>query len=162
MSARQAAGPASATAASVSQTLGASILNMTSAEAANGTLPLPMRALRFTVRAEKLLFRKAPIFLLRLSGLQTLAHVVSDALGMPAPLVGAAGVDGAEAAAGQPGPQTWTAALLEAFELGNIRSLGGMFNFLFSRWAFVCLAMVCEMHSFGSRSCRDMLTLIRH
>jgi hypothetical protein len=82
------------------------------------------------------------MLLLRLSGLQTLARLVSDALGMPAPLAGDAGVGRAEAAGGQAGPQTWTAALLEAFELGNVRSLGGMFNFLFSRWAFACLAMV--------------------
>ncbi len=145
MSARQAAGAASATASSVSQKLGSTILNLTSTEPANDTLPLPMRALRFTLRTEKLLFRKAPILLLRLSGLPTLAHIVSDALGeMPAPLAGAAGAD---AAAEQAGPQTWTGALLEAFEIGNIRSLGGMFNFLFSRWAFACLAMVQRTQS---------------
>lgn len=142
MSARQAINPASATASLMSQTIGPSVFNITSTKSANGTLSLPLRALRYTVRTEKLLLRKAPLLILRLSGLPTLAHLVSDALGMPAPLVGVAAQDGVEAAARQAGPQTWTAALLKAFELGNIRSLGGMFNFLFSRWAFACLAMV--------------------
>ncbi len=145
MSVGQVAAAASATASLMSQTMGPSVFNVTSTKHANGTLSLPLRALRYTVRTEKLLFRKAPLLILRLSGLPTLAHLVSDALGMPAPLVAAAAQDGAEAAARQAGPQTWTAALLEAFELGNIRSLGGMFNFLFSRWAFACLAMVRQM-----------------
>ncbi|KAF7504515.1 hypothetical protein GJ744_002135 [Endocarpon pusillum] len=141
MSARQAAGAASATASLMSQALGPSVLNVTSTRSTNKTLSLPLRALRYTVRTEKLLLRKAPLFFLRLSGLPTLAHLVSDALGMPAPLVGVAGQEEMEAAARQVGPPTWTAALLEAAELSNIRSLGGMFNFLFSRWAFACLAM---------------------
>jgi hypothetical protein len=147
MSARQAAGAAMATVSSISQTLGS--VNVTSKDVANNTLSLPLRALRFTVRTEKLLFRKVPILLLRLSGLQTLVHVLSDALGMPAPLAGAGG---AAAAAAPAGPQTWTAALMEAFELGNIRSLGGMFNFLFSRWAFACLAMVWQIYTLRSSS----------
>jgi hypothetical protein len=145
MSASQAAGvvgAASATASLISQKLGASMFNGTAAKSANGTLSLPLRALRYTVRSEKVLFRKTVMLLLRLSGLQTLAHLLSDAFGMPGPLAGEAGVGGADAAGGQAGPQTWTAALLEAFELGNVRSLGGMFNFLFSRWAFACLTMV--------------------
>jgi hypothetical protein len=145
MSASQAAGvagAASATASLISQKLGASMLNGTAAKSANESLSLPLRVLRYTVRTERFLFRQPAMLLLRLSGLQTLAHLLSDALGMPALLAREAGIGGAEAAGGQAGPQTWTAALLEAFELGNIRSLGGMFNFLFSRWAFACLAMV--------------------
>ena len=147
MSARQTAGAASVTASLVSQELSSSILNVSSAGRDNNTLSLPMRALRYTLSTEKLLFRKAPILLLRLSGLQTLAHIVGDFLGMPAPLAGAVGIDGAQAAEGPAGPRTWTAAFLEALELGNTRSLGGMFNFLFSRWAFACLAMVWQMTS---------------
>jgi hypothetical protein len=157
MSARQAAGAAMATASSISQTLGS--VNVTSKDVANNTLPLPLRALRFTVRTEKLLFRKVPILLLRLSGLQTLVHVLSDALGMPAPLAGAGG---ATAAAAPAGPQSWTAALMEAFELGNIRSLGGMFNFLFSRWAFACLAMVWQIYTLRSSSVGQRLMATRH
>ncbi len=145
MSPREAAGTAGATASLMSHTLGQSVLNVTSTKSANESLSLPLRALRYTVRTEKLLFRKALSLLFRLSGLPTLAHLVSDALGMTGPLIGAVGQDGMEAAARQAGPQTWTAALLEAFELGNLRSLGGMFNFLFSRWAFACLAMVRRM-----------------
>lgn len=148
MSARQAAGAATATAFSMSQKLGSSTFNATSPLAANDTLSFPLRALRFTIRTEKLLLRKVPILLLRLSGLQTLAHVVSDALGTPVHLTRPAGGDGAQIAAGGAGQQTWKAALMEALELGNIRSLGGMFNFLFSRWAFACLAMVCQMKLF--------------
>jgi hypothetical protein len=148
MSAWQAAGATMATAATMSQNLGSSILDVTSADAANDTLPLPLRALRFTVSTERLLLRKVPAFLFRLSGLQTLVCVVSDALGMPAPLARATGVHGAGGAAAAAGPQTWKSALLEAVELGNIRSLGGMLNFLFSRWAFACLAMVCRMQFF--------------
>lgn len=131
-----------ATASIASQNLGSSILDATSGEATNYTLPFPLRALRFTVNTERLLLRKVPGLFFRLSGLQTLVYVLSDALGMPAPLARATGVNGAEGMAAVVGPQTWKSALLEALEMGNIRSLGGMFNFLFSRWAFACLAMV--------------------
>ncbi len=134
-----------ATASTASQNLGnlgSSMLGAPSADAANSTLPLPLRFLRFTVNTERLLFRKVSGLFFRLSGLQTLVYVVSDALGMPAPLARATGVIGAEGVAAVAGPQTWKSALLEALEMGNIRSLGGMFNFLFSRWAFACLAMV--------------------
>lgn len=146
MAARQAAGIASATTSTVLQDISSSMFNASSTNVTNNTLSLPLRALQYTVRAEKLLFRKTLRILLQISGLQTLASVVSNALGMPAPPGGRAGVnrpgavDGVAAGPGE--PQTWTAALLEAFELGNSRSLGGMFNFLFSRWAFACVAMV--------------------
>ena len=142
MSAKQAAVAVMATASSISQKLDSSVLRVVPTEAANGTLSFPLRALRFTLSAERLLLRKVPAFLFRLSGLQTLLYVVSDALGMPNPSARATGVNEAAGAAEAVGPQTWKSALLEALEMGNIRSLGGMFNFLISRWAFACLAMV--------------------
>jgi hypothetical protein len=146
MSAVQAAGQtiaaATPTASLVSKSLISSTLSMNSTAGSNETLSLPLRALRYTLRAERLLLRKAPVLLLRLTGLPTLAHLISDALGMSAPFAGGAGAAVPEAATEAAGPQTWTVALMEALELGNIRSLGGMFNFLFSRWAFACLAMV--------------------
>ena len=137
------------------------MFNATSPQSANDTLPLILRALRFTVRSEKLLLRKVSRLILRFSGLQTLANAISDALGMQAPLAGPNGGNGVDTATGRAIPQTWTGALLEAFELGNTRSLGGMFNFLFSRWAFACLALVWQRPS-PPWPIRTMLKCIRH
>lgn len=87
MAARQAAGIASATTSTVLQDIGSSMLNVSSTKVTNHTLSLPLRALQYTVRAEKLFFRKTLRSLLQISGLQTLANIVGDALGMPAPLL---------------------------------------------------------------------------
>jgi hypothetical protein len=147
MSARHVAGAATATASSITQMIDSSLRNATAPDsgtsATNATLSLPLRAIQLTVRAEKALLRKISALLFRVSGIQALTHAISDALGMGA-LGGPPGAAVGEAAAEGTGPQSWTGALLEALELGNIRSLGGMFNFLFSRWAFACLAMVWE------------------
>lgn len=142
MSAKQAAVAAMATSSLISQNRYPSALEVASTEATNGTLSFSLRALRFTLSAERLLIRKVPVFLFRVSGLQTVLYVVGDALGMPDLLARATTVNEAAGAAEAAGPQTWKSALLEALETGNVRSLGGMFNFLFSRWAFACFAMV--------------------
>lgn len=138
---------AGGTASLITEQLPSPVLIVNSTQVTNDKVPPFVRALRFTTRIERLLFRKAPALVLRLSGLQTFARVVGDALGMPAPSIGAAGIDGTDSGAGLTGPQTWSEALWEAFEMGNVRSLGGMFNFLFSRWVLACLAMVWQMQS---------------
>lgn len=138
---------ASVIGSSVAEQLNSSIPKVNFTEVANDKVPPFVRMVRFTTRLERLLFRRTFGLILRLSGLQTVAHIVSDALGLPAPQTGAAAVEDVDVASGPAGPQTWTAALWEAFEMGNIRSLGGMLNFLLSRWVLACLAMVCECNS---------------
>lgn len=132
---------ASVIGSSVAEQLNSSIPKVNFTEVANDKVPPFVRMVRFTTRLERLLFRRTFGLILRLSGLQTVAHIVSDALGLPAPQTGAAAVEDVDVASGPAGPQTWTAALWEAFEMGNIRSLGGMLNFLLSRWVLACLAM---------------------
>ena len=103
----------------------------------NTTLPLPVRTLRYIIHVENLLLRRIPAFIFRISGLQALAYTISETVG-----VGGLGGTAGAAAANGPQEQPLRHALMEAFEAGNIRSLSGMFNFLFSRWAFACIAMV--------------------
>lgn len=102
----------------------------------NSTIPLPVRALHLIVKVESLFFRRIPALIFRISGLQALASGISHVFFGGPPIGGAAG----PALAGE--GQALKNAVLEALEAGNIRSLSGMFNFLFSRWAFACLAMV--------------------